>query len=289
MTNLKTIRLCLGVNFRKWLVNPRIYALAIFIIAFLIYHQSRLSQFAGAHQTGVTPWIFSHLTTTPVLQVFATFAIILFSDAPFEDKHMPFLMIRSGRRNWIIGQIIYILTASLIYTLFVFIVSILALLPNLEFSMEWGIVIQTLASGSQLPVNVTVFANPHLLTTFTPIEATLLSLGLFWLVSSFIGILISFFNIVVGKTTGLIAAGFVLFLSFFTIIEARLALGHWVSYLSPVSWMSLSALDWNDPNAWPSPPIAYAVSFLLIACIGMSGLAIHRYCKKDITFKVGGY
>ena len=289
MTNLKTIRLCLGVNFRKWLVNPRIYALAIFIIAFLIYHQSGLSQFAGAHNQGVTPWVFSHLTTPPVLQVFATFAIILFSDAPFEDKHVPFLMIRSGRRNWIIGQLIYILIASLIYTLFVFIISILALLPNLELSMEWGIVIQTLASGSQLPANVTVFANPHLLTTFTGIEATLLSLGLFWFVSSFIGILISFFNIVVGKTTGLIASGFVLFLSFFTIIEARLALGHWVSYLSPVSWMSLSALDWNDPNAWPSPSIYYALGFLTITSIVMSVTAINRYCKKDITFEGGGY
>src|SRR5690625_3817274 len=130
------IRLCLGVNFRKWLVNPRIYALAVFIIAFLIYHQSGLSQFAGAHNQGVTPWVFPHLTTPPVLHVFATFAIILFSDAPFEDKHMPFLMIRSGRRNWIIGQLIYILMASLIYTLFVFIISILALLPNLELRSE---------------------------------------------------------------------------------------------------------------------------------------------------------
>lgn len=289
MVDLKMILICTQVNFRKWSVNPRIYTLAVLIIAFLAYHLSGLSQFAADNNIGVTPWVFPHLTTPPVMQVFACFTILLFSDAPFADRHMPFLVIRAGRRNWVVGQLLYIVLAAFIYTAFTFIISVLALIPKIQLSMDWGSIIKTLAGGSGVPDTVTVFADERILTNFSAIGATLISFGLFWLVSIFIGFLIFCFNIVVGKMSGLVASGVFIFISFFSIIHGRLVLGDWISYLSPISWMNMSFFDWNNTSPFNLPSPTYAVICLLVASLLMSIISVKVFCKKDMDIQEWGY
>lgn len=290
MINLKMILICTWVNFRKWSVNPRIYTLGAIIIAFLIYHLSGLSNFASAKEVAVTPWVFPHLFTQPVMQVFACFTLLLFSDAPFVDRHMPFLVIRSGRRNWVIGQLIYIVLASFVYTAFIFLVSVLALIPNLELSTDWGTVIKTLALSSEtIPedITVTVFMDERMITMFSAIEATLIGFGLFWLVSIFIGVLIFCFNIVIGKMSGLVATGVFIFISYFVVYLGSLSYGTGIYYLSPLSWMTISTLDWNGTINVPSP--TYALVFLLVASIFMSIISAKIFTKKDMNIQDWGY
>lgn len=287
MTDFKMIRICAQVNFQKWAVNPRIYTLAVVIIAFLIYHSFGLSQFAADKDVAVTAWIFPHLTTPPVMQVFACLAILLFSDAPFADRHMPFLVVRSGQRNWIIGQLLYIIVASFIFVVFIFLISILVLIPNVQFSTDWGIILRTLAVESAPAV--TIFPDPRILSMFSVFEAVSLSFGLFWLVSVFIGVLIFCFNIVIGKMSGLVASGIFIFISFFSIVHGRLILGDWISYFSPISWMSMSFFDWDHTMMFSSPSPTYAVLFLLIAITLMSIISIKVFCKKDLDIREWGY
>lgn len=287
MTDLKMIRICTQVNFQKWSVNPRIYTLLVIIIAFLAYHSYGLSQFAAEKDVSVSPWVFPHLMTPPVMQVFACFTILLFSDAPFADRHMPFLVIRAGRRNWVIGQLIYIIVAAFVYTAFIFIISILVLIPNVQMTTDWGIILKTLASNSE--TSVTIFPDQRILSMFSAVEAALISFGLFWLVSIFIGVLIFCFNVAIGKMSGLIASGVFIFLSFFSIVQGRLILGDWISYLSPISWMSMSFFDWGYTEMFSSPSITYAVLCLLGAISLMSVVCVTLFCKKDLDIQDWGY
>lgn len=289
MTNLKMIRICAQVNFQKWLVNQRIYTLAVLITAFLAYHLFGLTQFSADKGIALTPWVFPHLITPPVLQVFACFIILLFSDAPFADRHMPFLIIRSGRRNWIIGQLLYIVVAALFFAIFILFISVIVLIPNVQLSTDWGIILKTLAVSTEIIPSVTIFPDERILTMFSVLEAMLISFGLFWLVSIFIGVLIFCFNIVIGKMSGLIASGVFIFISFFSIIHGRLILGDWISYLSPISWMSVSFFDWENSMGFSSPSLMYAVIFLIGSIILMSIISIIVFCKKDLDIQEWGY
>lgn len=289
MTDLKMILICVKVNFQKWTVNPRIYTLAVIIIAFLAYHSFGLSQFAATQEIAVTPWIFPYLTTPPVMQVFACLTILLFSDAPFVDRHMPFLIIRAGRRNWIIGQLLYIVIAAFVYAIFILLISMLVLIPNVQLSTDWGIILKSLAANSEIIPSVTIFPDERILTMFSVFQAMLISLGLFWLVSIFIGVLIFCFNIVVGKMSGLVASGVFIFISFFSIVHGRLILGDWISYLSPISWMSMSFFDWDSTMTFSSPSPTYAVLFLLLAITLMGIASIKVFCRKDLDIQEWGY
>ena len=291
MTDLKMMLLCTNVNFRKWDVNPRVYTLAVAIIAFLAYHSFGLSQFAADKGVGITPWIFPHLTTPPVMQVFACLTVLLFCDAPFTDKHMPFLVVRTGRRNWVIGQLLYIILASFIYTAFICVVSIVVLIPNVQFAGDWGILLNSMGADPRMaPSNVTVFVNGEIVTMFSAIEAMLISFGLFWLVSVFIGVLIFFFNIWIEKMSGIIAAGVFIFLSFFSMNHGRLLLGDWLLYITPVSWMNMSSVNFNYSEMaaiLPSP--TYVVISLFGAIVVMGSISVFVFCKKDMNFQARGY
>ncbi|MCJ7840059.1 hypothetical protein MUB24_03855 [Lederbergia sp. NSJ-179] len=287
MTNLKMMFLCSRVNLRKWAVNTRIYTLAVLIIAFLAYHSYGLSQFAAEKGVAITPWVFPHLNTPPVMQVFACFTLLLFCDAPFADRHMPFLVIRTGRRNWAIGQFIYIILAAFIYTAFVYAVSVLVLVPNIQFSTDWGIVIKTLAVNSDMAPDVTIFMNEEIIYMLSPIKATLISFGLFWLVAVFVGVLIFCFNTVIGKMSGVVITGIFIFISYFSMYLGFLSFGIGIYYFSPISWSSITFVDWDYSGTFPSP--TYAVLFLLLASLLMSILSTIVFCKKDMNIQNWGY
>ncbi len=120
LSNVKhSIRICF-YNISLRLTNPRVYI--VFIVGIII-------AWSGSDEYCT---LFSHYSVTynilePFIIMFSDFYIlsfsilgimILFCDAPFINAGTSFLLIRSSRKNWVVGQIIYIFIASLIYYLF---------------------------------------------------------------------------------------------------------------------------------------------------------------------------
>jgi len=292
VNDLKTILLCALVNFRKWMVNPRIYTLAAVTVGFLSWHSAGLSQLSAAVGIDVTPWVFPNLlTTSAMVAVFTCFIMLFFCDAPFADSHTPFLIIRTGRRNWMIGQLLYIILASFIYTVFFLIMSVVVLLPNVQWDTGWGTILKTIAAnpgiGDNYGIKLTVFVHPLIVDMFSPIEATIISFGLFWLTSAFIGILILCGNVITGRTGGLVMAGVFLCISFFTEYLGPLTFGgYWIRYLSPINWCSICCLDWNKRGEWVSP--SYAVISLVLAIVFMGIVSTIVFCNKDMDIQKRG-
>lgn len=288
MTDLKTIWLCALVNFRKWRVTPRIYTLAAVIVAFSIWVFSWISDYAAAVGVKAAPWVFPFLLTMPVMfPIYGCLTLLLFCDAPFTDSHTPFLAIRMSRRNWALGQLLYILLASFVYTAFFVLASVLALVPNVQFTAKWGAVLKTLAfdpgSADRLGITRLALIDDPVISQFSPISATLISFGLFWLVSVFVGVLIFFFNIVVGSMSGLIAAGSLAFLSYFSVYVGKLAFGDWICYVSPLNWSSMFFLDWGGTGQAPSP--MYAVGVLIGSIVLMGAVSVAVFCRQDLQIR----
>lgn len=286
---------CAGLTLAKWSATPRILSLLVVIAAFLAYHAHSLVQFADAEDRMLAPWIFPHLLTPAMLLVYGSFTLLLYCDAPFMDNHTPFVIVRSGRLAWLGGQLIYIIVAGLIYTFYFMLISILVLAPNLTFANDWGIILKTLAAnpsaGSQHNLVLTVFINEAIVQQFSPLQAMLISLGLFWLTTVFTGLLMFTVNLATGRSGGLFVAGALVCMTYFAGIQGRFVFGEWISLLSPLSWASMHNIRWAD-NAGLSvgmlqPTAAYAIGCLAGASVLMAVISRIIFVRKDIIIKGG--
>ncbi|MBW4081239.1 hypothetical protein [Paenibacillus sp. S150] len=290
MIDCKTIWLCAQLNFKKWKITPRIYTLAVVVGAFSLWMFSWIADYSAAVDTDVSPWVFPYLMSVPVMfHIFGCLTALLFCDAPFTDNHTPFLMIRMSKRDWAIGQLLYIVLAAFVYTAFFTLMSMLVLIPNVKFSSDWGTVLKTIAfnRGSLNKYNITPYAEigSPVITMFSALPAMLISFGLFWLVSVFIGVLIFSFQVVIGRLSGLIAAGIFTFISYFSVYAGQMAYGRVIYYVSPLNWSSMFYLDWGGAGQMPSP--AYAVSVLAVSILLMSTLSIIVFCRRDMNIQRG--
>ncbi|MDI3507840.1 MAG: hypothetical protein PWP48_1399 [Clostridiales bacterium] len=293
MHNLKEIMLCSKINFKKWIITPRMYAILAIIIIFGYYTFSDIPKIAAYLEVNATPWVFPFFMTHPTMFIiFGSLTTMLYCNAPFEDGHMPFLVIRIGRYDWIIGQVLYIYLSSFVYTSCFFLISILMLLPRIEFTTDWGQLLYAISKSpseimEQTGAALNFMPYEELLDILTPIQATILSFTMFWLVTAFIGVLICCFNILIGEMVGIIAAGIFTGIAYFSAFLGTISLGKWIYYLSPISWSSISYLDWHGTGSIPSP--TYAIICLLIAIALLSIVSVVVFCKRDLEIYKGEF
>lgn len=121
MKKLKQICAITAYNFRLWRANPRIivtFALT-FIMSFLL--TDKAVRFAIDHNTTmqmVESFIWSFGDSNSIL-LSSVLLVLLFADMPFLSSGTPFYLVRTDRRTWITGQVVYILAATTIYLIFV--------------------------------------------------------------------------------------------------------------------------------------------------------------------------
>lgn len=289
MGNLKNIFLSASINYKKILINPRFYVVLAIAFIFQFYTFSSCREICKYLGQSISPWVFPFFLGSPVLitAVFGGLAMLLYCDAPFANEHTSFVVIRTGRRNWMIGQLLYIVTSSFLYTLFHILCSVLVLLPYITLTVDWGEVMWTIPKNSEafynMGISVSFYPHEEILAAISPLQAMLVSALLFWLGTMFLGVVILFFNSVVRKTSGLVAAGLLSVLSYFTAYLGTLTIGGWLYYISPVSWSSISNVDLYNVGTVPTLP--YVVSAYLILTLIMSILSTVAYCKKDMLIE----
>jgi hypothetical protein len=201
--------------------------------------------------------------------------------------------VRSGRLAWLGGQLLYIVVAGLIYTLYFMLASILVLAPNLAYANDWGVILKTLAAnpsaGRQHNLVLTVFINGAIVQQFSPLQAMLISIGLFWLTSVFTGLLIFTVNLATGKSGGLFVAGALICMTYFAGIQGRFVFGEWIALLSPLSWASMHNIRWGagtDLLGGPLQPTALlAVGSLLGSSIMLAIISRIVFVRQDIVIK----
>ncbi|GAB6172484.1 hypothetical protein JCM15765_19620 [Paradesulfitobacterium aromaticivorans] len=258
MAKIFRILSCSTQNLRKWSANPRIYVLVLLLLGLLSEVIRPIADFSSAVQVAATPWVFPYLALSQrVLLLLMLGIVLLFCDAPFIDAHQPYVIIRSGKKDWLWGQIVYIMLASALYFLFIAIISALMLLPNLTFSREWGKIFGTLAltdAGNQFNIGLPI--SYRLQLAYTPVGAMAFSFMMNWLVGTFLGLLMFVLNMRFAREIGAVVVTAFVFLEYFA-FEAN---GFLLFSLSPVSWASLGTLDITHTSALPS--LTYAVSVL---------------------------
>jgi hypothetical protein len=205
--------------------------------------------------------ILPHLINNSFFRYAIQFGVILlFCNAPFVTPNSSFIIIRAGYKKWFSGQILYVFISSFIYTIFIFISTLIIALPNLTFEQSWGKVFSTLTQNLSHDVPYYFGYGIHL--NYSAFDAFFHTSLLLFLFSFMLGLLIFFLNSFINKSSGMIAATVIILFSF------AAEWGPWkpsaVVRISPSSLTNLSSLDNKGVSEFPT--LGYAYSVLLLLC-----------------------
>lgn len=132
MYNLKQSFQIAFYNFRLWKKNPRV--IMTFVLAFVLCLMLSDKAVSLARSYGTSMQILEAFVWTfgdaNSIMISSLLLILLFADMPFISQGTPYFLCRTKRVLWIWGQVIYVVLATLLYTLFLLAVSCVICAPQ---------------------------------------------------------------------------------------------------------------------------------------------------------------
>lgn len=280
---MKSIRICVQ-NLRKWLGNSRIYIAFVIVFLFTLIYTKGLWLVADNFGEKLSIYIFPFLTTYRYMKIIYLFPLLLlFCDAPFVDANQQFVMIRSSRLSWGIGQMLYIICGSFFYALFMLLSSIVVNIGHIQMGTSWGkslILAGTTNICSILGIQYdTVQISSIIVKYYTPAQAMLWSFLFLWMICIILGLIIYDFNILFqSNIVGLFVAGFLIL--FTAVVDG---IQQWIWY-SPVSWSSLNNIDVAKTTSLPGIYFVLFVYIGAILALLIAGAVLSR--SRRFTFEI---
>lgn len=250
------------------------------LICNFIFLQSQvlpLQSFLREYEADATPFLFPFLFMDPFLTACFFFGIILlFCNAPFFTSAQKFVAIRTGKKVWAAGQILYILCTGLLYFLALYLMSAAVLIPRLSLKNDWGSVWNTLArtEAGQL-AGVYLIIPAGILNALQPLQTVALVEIIGTLNAVFLGELLFLFNVYWKKEAGIAVAAMFLLLP--TRMQSVPAI---LRYLMPISWMALDG--WSGDLTSAGTDLKMQILLLLGAIFLLGGFCILGCHRKEI-------
>ena len=121
MSDIRQVFAVVSFNFRSWNRNPRI--IMTFVLAFVLCMLLTDQAIGFANQFGTTMQIMEAFVWTfgdaNSIIISSLLLILLFADMPFFNGFTPYYLARTSRGVWLWGQIVYILSATALYIVFI--------------------------------------------------------------------------------------------------------------------------------------------------------------------------
>ncbi len=280
---MRNIKSCFSIcknGFRKWSSSYRMYVLLLLLILFT-YHYVRPFYTASVQVDKSIPVVvFPFLTNGTFTQAIIMFGMVfLFCDAPFMDNIQLYTIIRSGKQKWAVGQILYMILASAVYLLTIFLLTVLMLVPNIDFADKWGAIFSTLAQGASFG-NIAISIPQKIVALYSPMEAVVISFLLEWGAIVFMALLLFAINLNCNRIIGIVSV------SSLILFDAAVYNNWPYSYnkFSPVSMARLTTLDALGSNGRPT--LLYAVLFYGIGILFLSAFCVLCVRKKAVKMEV---
>lgn len=128
------------IQLRLWRRSARVgFVLALgFVLAGLLTGKAMaFTKISEAPVQLLEPFIWSFGDSTSIL-LCSSLLLLLFSDAPFVNSATPFLLARTNRCTWLLGQVFYAALATLLYLLWVAACTVLLCAKNAFAGNQWS-------------------------------------------------------------------------------------------------------------------------------------------------------
>ena len=140
---LKTLRTGLKIaryNFSGWRKNPRIWIAFIltFVMCYLL--TDKAMQFSIEHASilqVLEPFVWTFGDNNSIL-LSSLLLLLLLSDMPYLSAGTPFYLMRTDRKTWITGQVMYTMATVFLYMAFILAASALLCMSNAFSGNKWS-------------------------------------------------------------------------------------------------------------------------------------------------------
>ena len=269
---MKLLRM-VKLNFYHWLSD---WKYAVVFVYLLLYTHGRLHglvDYSAELEHNIAPWVFPFLTTggytfLPLMLAY----VLLISDAPFRTRQQQFVILRTGKRAWLAGQLLYLLAVSVGYTLLLWILSLIWILPAIEWDSGWGPVLITASkTGGYVVHGVVMDINYALMKNSDPLEVALWCAGAMTAVCFFLGVLMTVCNLWCKKGVGTVVVSTLVTIGLIPSLfnsnpSPLLKLLNWIS---PITWMDRRLMGYSEQYL-PS----YSYGIWMPALLGLIGSAL---------------
>ncbi len=207
--------------------------------------------------------------------------VLLLSDAPFRSRQQQFVLQRVGKRIWAAGQLLYLFLACLVFTLLLWVLTWIFLLPRLEWGWDWGPVLTTVAASGISPEYGVWGLEYECMRNVAPLAATAWVFGMMVGVSFLLGEIMILCNLWLKKGIGLAVVTSFALLPFLVVITANTPYAaRKLLWISPLSWLNLSLM--GQPNqGLPSYGFAVGVTVGLSVLLGILIVGTIHRCNLE--------
>ena len=217
MDKVRQVLVIAGRNFGLWQQSPQIWlAFGLgFTACFLL--SNKVVAFAAAHNTVLQlfePFIWTFGDANSILLI-SLCLLLLFADLPHLGNEVPFFLVRTTRFCWLLGQIVYLIGATVIFTGFL-LLSTCLLTGMYAYTADLWSGTAAILGYSSIGESLAVPAFVKVLELTFPYACTLHIFGLTLGYSLVLSSLILFCNLLRGKLgmiAGAVFSGFGFFLT----------------------------------------------------------------------------
>ena len=206
MRDIKQIFQIAKQNFTGWRKNPRIWmTFALAFVLCLMLSDQVISQ-AVRYETPlqiVEPFVWTYGDASSVM-LSSLLLVLLFADMPFVSQATPYWLIRSKRRIWLMGQVVYVVLATIIYNLFLLIVLGIMAAPFSFVGNVWSKTAAMLGYGGGESITVPVSVKTMEISTPYMCAISVFALMLFY--SLLVAVFMLFLNLSIGNMAGVLGA-----------------------------------------------------------------------------------
>lgn len=141
--SLKSIMSVAGSEFVKWLLNPKFL---LFVTALLILYELKTAPLLRASSYMESPInilepCIAVLNSEMGILLLGLVYMFLMSSFPTSDGNMLFYILRMGRRNWILGEILFQCISAVTYVCFVTVLTVAPVINKGFFADGWSLVV----------------------------------------------------------------------------------------------------------------------------------------------------
>ncbi len=198
----------------KWITNPRMIILGVMLIFIYDFAVSPLLQMAEEMNSPLNmfePFIAVANSQLLILIIPAVY-LTLISDFPRTDGNTLFFLLRTGKINWLLGQILFIIMTIFTFIGTVFLGTVLPMLTQGFIADKWSLVVKQY--GIIFPEKAMSFGNQliteKLYNQLPPFSAVIQSYLLMMAYLLTLALIMLMFNCIKLKLMGLLSSGAVI-------------------------------------------------------------------------------
>lgn len=278
MVWFKSVTAVVSINFHRWKRDYRIWLIFAFTAVLIIEYLRGYTGYGMAEGKKVTfcllPLLYipTEVAVRAPKMLFHVGFLLLLCDSPFLHPTAPYMILRSGKKKWWMGECLYIISVAFFYMSFIALVSTLVSLPAVTWENDWGQAVTDFVFGSR-EMSTDEILERHFLSIPTP-ENTVKFLYPFasegytfltgWGTFTILGLLLYLISILQKNVlVGMGVAGVLIFLD-----PVLTFLGYpnkyWMQAFSPVCWTSVESLNVSSSKYFISVPFVLIMYPLLI-------------------------